>query len=311
MSKDQTRSPFLTPVQQRRADASVKIISNEDKEILYQHAALCQVYLPYRDRKLEQWVHQNGKISLLVKKGELLDPVTNQFKPIDIPFGGKARLLLYHINTEALKQGSHLVEIEDSMTAFINRIHTFGGNHTHKANGRDIREYKEQMARISAADIKIGLWKEGHAITVKMPISSFVDVWWTKDEKQRVLFPSEIHLSHEYFASLQKHAIPLDELALASLSTSPQALDVYCWLAQRLHRINPKAPLELSWEGLKAQFGHGYKTLKGFKSHFKHVLKLAKLHYPAAKFELNDRTGMTLYNSPTPIQKRMVALPKK
>jgi len=311
MSDDQTPPPFLTPVQQRRSDASVKILSEEDKNILFQHAAFCQVYLPYRNPKTDEWLHQNGNISLLISRGKLLDPQTNQFKKIDIPSGPKARLLLHHINTEALRQGSHLVELEESMTAFINRIHTFGGRHTTKANGRDINEYKEQMAKISAAEIYLGLVKEGHGITVKAPIASFVDVWWTKDEKQRVLFPSQICLSHEYFASLQKHAVPLDELALASLSTSPQALDVYCWLAHRLHRVDPKKPQEISWAGLKSQFGQGYTAMKNFKFHFKKVLKLAWMHYPAAKLDLCDRKGMTLYNSHTPIKKRMVLCSNK
>jgi len=36
------------------------------------------------------------------------------------------------------------------------------------------------------------------------------NMWFPKEE--RVLWPSIIRLSHEYFDSLQKHAVPLDEL---------------------------------------------------------------------------------------------------
>jgi len=48
-----------------------------------------------------------------------------------------------------------------------------------------------------------------------------------KDEHQRVLWSSVLHLSQDYFASLQKHAVPLDELALGGLAHSTMALDIY------------------------------------------------------------------------------------
>jgi hypothetical protein len=34
----------------------------------------------------------------------------------------------------------------------------------------------------------------------------------------------------QYFESLTKHAVPLDERAIAALANSPMALDVYAWL---------------------------------------------------------------------------------
>ena len=84
------------------------------------------------------------------------------------------------------------------------------------------------------------------------------DLWFPKDERQRVLWPSTIRLSHEYFESLQEHAVPLDERALAALAHSAMALDVYSWLAQRLYRVDPNKPQFIPWTALKAQFGFGY-----------------------------------------------------
>jgi Plasmid encoded RepA protein len=66
------------------------------------------------------------------------------------------------------------------------------------------------------------------------------DLWLVKDERQRVFWPSIVRMNDRYFESLQKHAVPLDERALAALSNSPVALDLYAWLAQRLHRISKK-----------------------------------------------------------------------
>jgi len=42
------------------------------------------------------------------------------------------------------------------------------------------------------------------------------DLWFPKNEQQRVLWPSTIRLSQEYFTSPQNHAVPLDELALGA-----------------------------------------------------------------------------------------------
>jgi hypothetical protein len=53
-----------------------------------------------------------------------------------------------------------------------------------------------------------------------------------------VLWPSTIQFSTRYFESLMKHAVPLNETAIARLSHNAMALDVYTWLAQRLHRVD-------------------------------------------------------------------------
>ena len=62
-------------------------------------------------------------------------------------------------------------------------------------------------------------------------------LWFEKDESQRVLWPSTLRLSLDYYESLTRFAVPLDERAIAALAHSAMALDIYCWLAQRLHRI--------------------------------------------------------------------------
>ena len=45
------------------------------------------------------------------------------------------------------------------------------------------------------------------------------------------------------------------------------ALDVYCWLAQRLHRV-PSAGQQISWQALHDQFGQGYARVRKFREFF-------------------------------------------
>jgi hypothetical protein len=80
-----------------------------------------------------------------------------------------------------------------------------------------------------------------------------------------VLWPSTIRLSLDYFESLRKHAVPLNEADLGALAHSALALDVYAWLAHRLHRIPPKEPVFIPWTALKAQFGPDYGRMIDFK----------------------------------------------
>ena len=88
------------------------------------------------------------------------------------------------------------------------------------------------------------------------------------------------------------------------------ALDVYAWLAQRLHRINPARPAFIQWPALKQQFGPDYGRIRDFKAKFRAALKQVHCRYKAARFEI-DGDGMRLFNSPPPVAKRLVQIPRK
>jgi hypothetical protein len=87
------------------------------------------------------------------------------------------------------------------------------------------------------------------------------------------------------------------------------ALDIYSWLAQRLHRINPNRPAFIQWPALKQQFGPDYGMMKNFKPKFRTALAQVLSRYRAARVDL-DGSGMRLHNSPPPVAKRLVALPR-
>ena len=52
----------------------------------------------------------------------ILNPETGQYIQLGLPFGTKPRLILAHLNAEAIKTASPLIEMEDSLTAFVKRI---------------------------------------------------------------------------------------------------------------------------------------------------------------------------------------------
>jgi hypothetical protein len=213
--------------------------------------------------------------------------------------------VLYHLNAEALRTQSPVLELEDSLTAFVKR--TLGLD----AGGRNIRTVKDQLSRLSASDFRIGTSKDDRSLTIKGTIVEGFELWTPRDAKQRMLWPSTIQFSSRYFESLMKHAVPLNETAIARLSHNAMALDVYTWLAQRLHRVDEtKGEVGVPWTGLHEQFGHGYERLRDFRRVFQRTLRQVKAVYPESKFELT-RAGMTLRHSRSPIGKRLLPMSRE
>jgi hypothetical protein len=299
--------PALTPsrtfpsrVQQRLIRSAVEIEADDPDAILFQHTVFCQTGLPYRDPgdAVRVWERRQGKVALRVEAGAANDPNRNQFVELGLPFGTKPRLVLAHLNSEALRLGSPVIEVEDSLTAFVRRLGL-------ASKGHNIRIIKDQLSRLSAATVRLAVSNQNWGFQVNAQIVNAFDLWFPKDERQRVLWPSTVQLSLDYFESLQRHAVPLDERAVAALSHSAMGLDIYAWLAQRLHRVSPFKPQSIPWTALKEQFGWHYGRMDKFKAVFRKTLGMVLTQYQGAKIELDNRY-MTLCYSPPPIAKRVL-----
>ncbi len=310
-----------TPIQSRLVEAAARCAQEqEDQSILYQHSVFCQTTLPYRDPgdDVRVWERSNGRAHLKVLAGEAMHPREGRFVELGLPFGPKSRMILMHINQRALLAQSPVIEIEDSLTQFVGKVLKLD------LKGRNIKAVKDQLARLAAASIRLGVVRDGQAITVNSNIVSAFDLWFPKDERQRVLWPSTVSLSLDYFQSLMSQAVPVDEAHIAALSHSSLALDIYSWLAQRLHRIPTERPQTISWISLHAQFGQGYNPdrLDKFRQKFRVALKEVLMVYRAARVEddeakparrkiQNGRVlwreevakGLKLYNSAPPVRK--------
>jgi len=99
--------------------------------------------------------------------------------------------------------------------------------------------------------------------------------------------------------------VPLNEADLAALAHTAMGLDIYAWLAQRLHRIDPGNPAFIPWSSLKEQFGPEYGRMDNFKRFFRKTLAQVQQRYRTARIELDNR-GMTARNSPPPIARRLM-----
>jgi hypothetical protein len=292
----------LTPtsnVSRRLVDTSAAIMGDA-VDPAFMHVIMSQVGLPYREPKGRDYIRETRRASLVLTAGWLRDPRSGKMVLQGLPYGAKPRLLMLHLCTQAVQLKSPVIPIEESMTAFMRVL---GSTATGGRNGT-IAQFKEQVNRLTASRMQFGMdYENGRTVQLNpAPMVNRAELWFPKDERQRVLWPSEVRLSDEFFNGLQDNALPIDPRAFRALAHSARALDIYTWLAHRLHRVKEPNGASISWVALQDQFGPDVKDLKNFRRKFLTALNQV-LEYPTAKIE-PDFGGIRLFRSPSPIVKR-------
>ncbi len=296
---------MVTAIQQRLLNLGSDIATSAPDEFAFSHTILCQCALPASNPSADVlvWERRQGRATLRVEAGSAIDPSTGKFVQLPLPYGPKARLLLMHLNGEAVRRQSPIIPVEDSMTAFFRRLMGRG------QDGRELKRLKTQLSSLAAAQFRMGITSTESAMQVNTQIVGAFNLWFEKDGSQRVLWPSTLKLSLDYYDSLTRFAVPLDERAIAGLAHSALALDIYCWLAQRLHRVPQGKPQLVPWTSLYEQFGQSYARLRKFREFFVFMLPQIKAAYPDAQFDI-DGQGMWLWQSAPPVRKRVVMVDK-
>jgi len=100
-----------------------------------------------------------------------------------------------------------------------------------------------------------------------------------------------------------RHPVPVREEAIRAIGTRSMAIDIYVWLAYRLHSLTKTTPI--TWLSLFNQFGGGCKSVRQMKPHFLESLEIALAVYPEARLEV-DRKKMVLHPSPPAVPKIQV-----
>jgi Plasmid encoded RepA protein len=166
-----------------------------------------------------------------------------------------------------------------------------------------IGRFKEQLNRLAATRMQL-LFEDVDKVSMVNAVSPIgrYDVWFPKNPEQRILWPSTVTLSREFFESLQdENALLLDARAIRALQQSAMALDVYTWLAHRLRRIPKDKPALISWAALQSQFGPDYSTERKFRQDFKEALAKVQKVYRGTNIEITPGGNLRLRYSPPPV----------
>jgi len=271
---------------------SIALNRPDGNEMAFMHAVLCQVGLPRSKVDGREFMRENGDAWLFIQAG-YLDENSRRPVPQPIPYGPMPRLSLAWVSTYALQHKTREVPIGNSAAEFL-RLLEIGDD------GRRYAALRKQMHALAACRLQLGY--KGRTYSGQ-PISQF-DAWAkNKDTGEVVVWPGVMELSADYYETLTKGAVPLDKRALHALKGSALALDVYAWLAHRLHRIQGNAGVFLRWAVLHQQFGQEYTGRDGlwnFKRKFLEVLRLVLTVYPTAHVQVLP-DGVVLFGSPPPV----------
>lgn len=285
---------LLADHDRRIVDAAAAYMAVEEGEVGFLYSGWAQAALPHRKLPPEAiWEVKNEHVTLIVQPG-LRAQANGPAVPVGVPYGSRARLILLYLQTEALRSGSREVELGRSLHQWLNRLEIPIG-------GKSMRDVRDQAERISRCRMSFEITKGGRRGLINQSIVDEAMFFDVGDEGQGSLFTEKATLSQSFFDQLKKHPVPIEEAAVRQIANNSLALDVYCWLAYRLHVLN--GPVPIAWKSLHEQFGKGVTRLDHFKTYFKDTLALAQAVYPAADVRLDAR-GVTLHPSPAPVKSR-------
>ena len=276
---------------QRRRDAVRLVIEAEPvtpDTIQHIHSVLALCGLPYRDPGDErEFFREYGRNTLSLLAGRLKNPTTGQMELQGLPYGPKARLVLLHLCTEAVRQRSPTIEVADSLSGFMKAM---GFAVTGGERGT-IGAFKEQLNRLAACSMQLGLWDgEGQASTLNVPPFRQLELW--RRGEDGLVWQRTVSFHQDFYDSLIRHALPVDIRAARAFSGSARKLDLLFWTGYRLRAL--QRPLRLTWDNLHRQFGAENASLRSFRQAFKADLAGLLEVFPRLRIDL-DEGGMLLH----------------
>lgn len=277
---------------QKMARAATAVLADEHPELGISYSGFALTALPHRRLPdTDPWERSGYRVKLLIEPGRL--PVQEGFKLYGVPYGSRARMILLYLQTRAIQTNCRQVELGRSMNEWLERMGVSIGGQTY----RDIRD---QSARLSACRLTFVWETDNGGITFEKDQLISGGTQFISATEQTSLWSETVTLSETFFKELKEHPVPLSEVALRQINNSSTTIDVYIWLAYRLHSL--KKPSLLTWQALADQFGGTYARLRDFRKRFVPVLTLASAVYPEARIEVENE-GVILFPSRPPIAK--------
>jgi len=280
-------------------EAASAYMADEDAGIGFLYSGWCQAALPHR--KLpdgQEWQIRSDYINLLVQPG-LRPSREGPAEKVGVPYGSRARLILFYIQSEAIRTGSREVRLGRSLNQWMGRMGIPIG-------GPAMASIRDQADRITRCNFTFDGMGGKSGIVDRMTIfdrAIFHDI--RDNGAQASLFPQVAKLSELFYNQLTEHPVPLAEEAVRAISNNSVALDIYAWLGYRLHAL--RGPTPVSWSMLKGQFGTGVTQMFHFRAKFLDHLELALAVYREAKVEVTER-GLTLFPSKPPVAPKLISI---
>ena len=206
-----------------------------------------------------------------------------------MPYGSIARLILLYLQTEAVRTNSPEVELGRSMKSWMERMSLTTGGKTYQL-------VTEQARRISGCRLTFFTDRENGAESRHNGafVQDAISLSGIMDNEQPTLWQDRVRLDDGFWRSLRDHPVPVREEAIKAIGTRSLAIDIYIWLAYRLHAL-PRLTA-VSWTAIHAQFGAGFRLVRQIKPTFMDALTVALAVYPEARVDV-EKEGIVLHPS--------------
>ena len=272
---EQVRRQAISKRERQVVETAHQVLSDDAERIGFSYSGFALTSLPHKPVAEHAWKREGHNLTLLLQSG-----LDRSGKPIGLPYGSYARFILLFLQSEAVKTRSRTIELGRSMRVWLGTMGLSIGGMTYKM-------VNEQARRISLCNLTFYA-DRGHQELIRR--GGFVDGAITVHdvlEEQPGLWKNQVLLNEEFYKALLDHPVPISEIALKAIGPRSMVIDIYIWLAYRLHALDKE--VEIGWPALYAQFGAGYGRLRDFRAQFLEALQLALAAYPDALVGMGDR----------------------
>ena len=298
--RDKARA-MVEPEKRNLVDITAQVLADDDGKMGITYTGFCLTGLPHKRLADDAtWEKAGYRVRLLVEPGRIIRG-KGPTQHIGVPYGARARMILLYLQTQAVRTGSREVELGRSMREWLARMGLSWGGETGKA-------LREQASRIAHCSLKFFWegeaedgWSKGGFVRSGLRFHRRTP----SDDQQADLWEDRVVLDEVFYDSLRQHPVPLREAALRELAAKSASLDLYIWLAYRLHTLQKPTPVR--WAALMQQFGGNYGRPSSFRPNFDKALAAAVAAYPDARVESTEE-GLLLHPSRSPVAARVYAL---
>jgi hypothetical protein len=258
-------------------EAAYQVLSDDAEKIGFTYSGFALTSLPHKPQTELVWKRDGHNLTMLVESGRGRDG-----KPLGLPYGSYARFILLFLQSEAIRTQSREVELGRSMRVWLGTMGLSIGGTTYKMVNEQARKISGCTLTFFADRAGAQIKSKGGFVKTEITMSNVIS-----DSQQPSLWQDRVLLDEDFYRALREHPVPVSETALRAIGPRSMVIDVYIWLAYRLHAL--KKDTEIGWPTLHAQFGTGFSRLRRFRAHFIECLALAVAAYPDARIEISER----------------------
>jgi hypothetical protein len=286
---NEARRQAVTKHERMMVEAAYQVLSDDAERMGFTYSGFALTSLPHKPQESPTWRREGHNLTLVLQAG-----IDRNERSLGLPYGSYARFILLFLQSEAIRTRSREVELGRSMKVWL------GGKMGLSIGGMTYKKVSEQARRISGCTLTFFADRAGAQIKSRGGFVKSEITMTSALGEQPTLWQDRVMLDEDFFRALSEHPVPVSETALRAIGPRSMVIDVYIWLAYRLHAL--KKDVEVGWPALYAQFGAGFGTIRRFRQHFLECLGLALAAYPEARIVVGNR-GLILMPSRPAIAK--------